>query len=520
MDAQSEVVFRKVEQLLGIDTRSLAIFRILIGCIVLYDLWNRAGSIVAHYTDAGIVSRQVLRGISENSLLLSLNMLSGGVMWQVIIWMACGVVSIALIMGYRSQFSSLLCWVFMLSIHIRNPFVNNLGDWLLLNLLLWGALLPLGASYSIDRLQNRKVQNRGNVLSVATMGVILQVLSIYFFSVFYKTSPIWHTEGTAIYYALSLDRIATPLGTSLLNFSDPWLMWLTSYVLHLERWAWVVLLFPFFVVPIRTTVAFLFICFHLGLALCFNLGVFPYVCIVAWILFIPGPVWDMYSNFCHIISGRIKAVQASIRLEEANNKAAYPSQSLLLFESLIGIFLVWVVFSSNLYHAGLMGVGYYDHGYRYVEPLVNSLNLKQRWNMFSPHPSKRDGWFLVVGEKKDGTLINVLEEGERIDWKRPENIAASYTNQRWRKNLEWAMDKWDPHAHLLASYLLRDWNSRNESSQIERLSVYFMEEYTQAERTSTPINRVLLASVSRFEIDNQEILVSEGGYLYEKNTAL
>ena len=58
-------LFARVEQLLGIDLRALGIFRVLIGLLILIDLSVRVRSLVAHYTDAGIVPREALYAFGE-----------------------------------------------------------------------------------------------------------------------------------------------------------------------------------------------------------------------------------------------------------------------------------------------------------------------------------------------------------------------------------------------------------------------------------------------------------------------
>ena len=476
-------IFEWVELVLGIDVRSLAFFRVLLGGIILYDLGLRFGSLKAHYTDEGILSRTVLEGISENPLLLSINMLDGGASWQLILFILAAFFALSFTIGYRTKISTVLLSVFILSIHVRNPFLNNLGDWFLLHLLLWSILLPLGAVFSIDS----NLQKKGNpfsmtCLSVASMGIIFQILSLYFFSVYYKISPIWHTDASAVYYALSLDRIVTSVGEFVYSLPYDWLVILTRGTLILEKWGPLLLFIPFFTVSIRIAIILSFMLFHVGLFLALELGVFPIICIAAWVLFLPGQFWDF-----------VFFRRTPINRETNNDLGEISSSNINWLESLVATFLLLIMLTSNMLHSGKMSEGFYEMGYKYVEPLANSLNLRQRWNMFSPHPSRQDGWFLVVGVKEDGTMINLANEGSRVDWRRPVDISATYKNQRWRKNYEWVMMRWDPHAQLLAEYMLDNWNSRNERvDHIDHVLVYFMTEYTQESYSSTPIERKIL----------------------------
>ena len=483
-------IYDRVQLVIGIDTRSMVLFRISIGCVILYDLLVRISSIEAHYTDSGIVSRHVLKGISENPLLISLSNISGGQEWQYVVFILGIAAATFLVLGYRTRIATLGCIVALLSIHVRNPFINNLGDWFLLQLLFWGALLPLGSMYSLD--SKRKGVSRqyvGQICNLATLGTLLFIAGMYFFSVIYKISPIWHTEKTAVYYALSLDRFITPFGELIRQLPFEWLQLLTSIVLILERWGAVLVFLPFATTRLRIIVAVCFMAFHLGLAMSLDLGIFPFVCICAWILFLPGSFWEfcgeklkpfVHYNFYQTIADKDMQLKASI-------------QSRL--ELLISVVLIWVVLSSNMLHSGKMSVYYYEGVYRYVEPLVNSINLKQRWNMFSPHPSKRDGWFLFVGIKADGTMIDIAGVGDRISWERPSNISGTYSNQRWRKNLEWAMTTWDPHARLIGEFYSRRWNAKCIGDcQIKKYNVYFMSENNTLPNEPTMVEKKLLYS--------------------------
>lgn len=484
----ADKIYKKVELLLGIDLRSMAVFRILIGSIILYDLGIRASSLKAHYTDLGIISRDVLRGISENPLLLSLNMLDGGLLWQAILFAAAGCSAICLVAGYKTRLSTLICTLLVLSIHVRNPFVNNLGDWYLLNLLFWSSLLPLGGRFSVDASTAVKYKfKQKTVLSIASMGILFQVAALYVFSVFFKISPIWHSEGSAIYYALSLDRLVTPLGELVLLCPDEWLISLTKATILLEKWGPMLAFFPIITVPFRVIAIICFIFFHLGLLLTMELGIFPLVCMAAWILFIPGKIWDLW--------GREKSTskEQQFRKDLVTEADGGEKETLNWFETVPALILLWLVLSSNLLYSGKMSLQYYENVYKYVDPLVNSLNLRQRWNMFSPHPSRQDGWFVFAGVKESGEMIDLSKEERKVDWRRPPDISDTYENQRWRKNLEWVMTRWDPHSRYLASYLMRNWNSSHSPDErIHTVYIYFMSEYTGEYHASSLVEKKLL----------------------------
>jgi len=477
-------IYERAESLLGVDARSLGLFRIAIGVVLLYDLIIRSFSLTAHYTDQGIVSRHALKGLSDNPLLLSLNMLSGDPLWQWLLFFLAACFAVCLIIGYRSQWACFGCLVLMLSIHVRNPFVNNLGDWFLLHLLFWGCLLPLGVRFSVDTRRQRTLrQLPRQILSIATLGILVQIAALYFFSVFKKNSPVWHTDGTAVHYALRLDRFVTHIGEWVLSLPYDWLTAVTSATLFLEQWGPILLFVPFFIAPIRIALVSSFVLFHTGLALTLELGIFPFVCISAWLLVLPSVFWDRIISFRNWKPWRHRLIPAKRAAEDVSLS--------FVINTLLATCMLLIMISGNLLYIEKMSVAYYEGLYKYVEPLTNSLNMQQRWSMFSPHPSRQDGWVVLAGVKEDGTMIDVWRNGEPVTWERPEDISALHRNQRWRKNLEYVTTKWDRHARLLGTYSLREWNESQEE-KVTKVLVYFMSELEVGPEESSPVSKKLL----------------------------
>jgi hypothetical protein len=108
-----------------------------------------------------------------------------------------------------------------------------------------------------------------------------------------------------------------------------------------------------------------------------------------------------------------------------------------------------------------------------VKTLFAVLRLDQYWNMFSPQPSKDDGWFVMEGELRDGTPIDVyrLQPGE-VSFEKPDDPSAYYPNQRWRKYLMnlWLKKYKDYRLHY-GRYLCRRWNSR-ETERERKLTAF------------------------------------------------
>ena len=126
--------------LISLDLRSLALFRVCLGLILLADLGIRAGDLHPHYTDAGVLRAD----------------------------------EIALLVGFYTRAATFLSFVLLLSLHNRNPLVLHGGDSLLRLLLFWSLLLPLGACWSLDRRLGLEPPPPGDAAaSAATAGFAL-----------------------------------------------------------------------------------------------------------------------------------------------------------------------------------------------------------------------------------------------------------------------------------------------------------------------------------------------------------
>lgn len=288
---------RKLHELFGIDLRSLAIFRICIALLIIIDLLDKVTEIRTFYTDEGIIPRTFLINDYSNHYNLSLHLLNGSIFVQTLLFLIAIFLGILLLFGYHTRIATFASWFLMLSLHVRNPIILIGGDELLRMLLFWGIFLPLGACYSIDSALNNIPVNKSpkSILSMGTVAILLQIIILYWISVVFKSrTPEW-LDGTAIYYALTQDHYARPLGTYLLNY--PQLLTITTHFVYwLETIGPIFLFSPILTGAIRTIMVFIFMCFQLSMGFCIDLNIFPWVSSIAMIPYIPSWFWDTFAK--------------------------------------------------------------------------------------------------------------------------------------------------------------------------------------------------------------------------------
>ncbi len=259
------------------------------------DTVMRMTDLKAHYTDMGVLPRHVLTD-STSGLFAEYGMsiyLVGGSPFSVAVLMIFQIIlALLLIAGFKTKLVTLILWIMVLSLQLRNPMVITGGDSLLSLLLLWSIFLPLGARYSVDKAMNEEgydIPHRH--VNVATAGIVIQILCVYLFNWLNKLDPAWTMDHTALYYALNADLFVTHLGKALGNFFA--LTQALTMTVHMFQLIGPVLLFlPFWNQTMRFVVISGFVSFHIGIALTLNIGYFPYVSIISWLILVPGVLWD------------------------------------------------------------------------------------------------------------------------------------------------------------------------------------------------------------------------------------
>ncbi|HWK31848.1 MAG TPA: HTTM domain-containing protein, partial [Terriglobales bacterium] len=283
----------RLEEIYGLDVRSLALFRVALAIMLLGDLWMRAPDLRAFYTDFGTMPRAALLGEFAHPWLISIHTMAGT--WQVeaLLFLAAAVFGLMMLFGWRTRLAVVMSWVLLTSLQNRNPIILQGGDTLLRMLLFWAMFMPLGLVRSVDAALDPDSEGHRpqRIFTMATIALLVQIACVYWSAYLYKTGPEWHSEGNAVWYALNLEQMATPFGHWMLHFPKL-LHFLTYFTLAVEASAPFFLIFPFFSGPIRTVGVLFLAGLHLGFASCIYLGHFPFVAAVMITAMLPTWFWE------------------------------------------------------------------------------------------------------------------------------------------------------------------------------------------------------------------------------------
>jgi len=381
------------EFVFGADLRSMAALRVGCALIVILDLVQRSSDLVAHYTDVGIAPRMLVID-HTNRWSVSLHQMSGIWQWQAALFILAALAALALLVGYRTRLASILTWGLCVSLITRNPYVGYSADVLLRLMLFWGMFLPWGAVYSVDAAWNDDPPASRQYLSLGTIAFAIQIVSVYLFSVMLKSGKEWWSEGSAIYYALSIDYLATPIGKVVREAPYFTLRLLTWSVLFLEVIAPLSLLLPVRKASVRLVAVLGIVILHLSISSVMFVGIFPLLGITGTIFFLPGQFWEFlgrklvktsgagikiyYDDDCGFCLRTVRIIKMFFLLPGVESAGA---QSVPEIEAAMRQRNSWVVIDrQGEYHYGFDGVVIVVGASPILWPLKPLLNLAPtRW---------------------------------------------------------------------------------------------------------------------------------------------
>ncbi len=282
-----------LKEIFGIDIRSLALFRIALALLIIFDLYFRLPDLEVFYTDEGILPRSfAFYSFIFHPFGTSIHHMSGNYAVQLILFFISFVLALLLLIGYRTRLVTFLSWFMLISLHMRNEFLLTGGDFVLRLMLFWSLFLPLGACYSVDSALNSNKENKPtHLLSFGTLALLMQSCYIYWFSVCWKLkTPEW-INGTAVYYAFSEEHYAKPFAMAMLNLPMEYLKFLNDFMIWVELIAPFLLFFPLHNGPVRTIMIFSLATLQTLFMISFEVGFFPWSNCAALLPFIPSWLW-------------------------------------------------------------------------------------------------------------------------------------------------------------------------------------------------------------------------------------
>ncbi|WP_394344801.1 hypothetical protein [Botryobacter ruber] len=490
-----------------VDLRALALMRIWLAGIVLTDLAIRATDLEAHYADTGVLPLHALHQHAWHQYFFSFHAFSGLWQFQAVLFAVAAVCATSLLVGYKTRFATIATWLLLISLQNRNVLIAQGGDDLLRMLLFWGIFLPWGRFYSYDAAKASTPATETRYFSAATAAYILQLFLLYVCAALLKNSPEWNSEGTALYYALSLDQILMPLGKLIYPYPEL-LRLLTLGTYYTELLLPFLLLIPFYNAFFRLLVAGVLVLLHIGISLTLFVGLFYLISIASVTGLLPANAMDwieqrFLSSFKRPFSGQFKRVfreisfPVTVRVElqwpRTFLQVARQRQFREVFVGVMLFYSIWWNISETNLHLPKLP--------EHTKWLGILLRTDQRWGMFAPVVFKDDGWYVLEGSTTAGKTIDLNQKGKEADYAKPASVMAMFKNDRWRKYSEnYLFISNSAIRPYYCHYLLRQWNEQHPDQQVTKLHVVYMKEPTRpGYQTVKPKREMLCACATAKE---------------------
>ena len=100
---------------IALDLRSLALFRIALGAVLLGDLITRAFDLTVFYTDFGVLPRAALLDKFVPAQRFSVHLMSGQFVFQAALFLIAGVFAVMLSFGIRTRLATFASWFMLVS---------------------------------------------------------------------------------------------------------------------------------------------------------------------------------------------------------------------------------------------------------------------------------------------------------------------------------------------------------------------------------------------------------------------
>lgn len=457
-----------------LDRRSLALCRIATGLVVLGDLVSRACWFRIHYTDEGLIPRQL---IYEGMPLRfpCLHAASGWEPYIAALFALHAIAALCLSLGYRTRLSGFLVWFLTASLQERLYLVNNGGDKVLASVLFWAMFLPWGEALSVDARGEREPKE-SDVSNMASAVFLFQPIMIYWVSVFHKLEPTW-LRGEVLFYSLQSDLYARPFAVGLLSY--PWLLKALAYLTFLWE-----IVGPALLLSTRPRLRIFACLAFIGMHFCFGvflrLGIFQFSPSLYMLAFLPAVVWSRWplaalsqgwSRLCLALHRRLQPPPL--------NPVVLGNKTELI---LGGLFLyVFLIALSQDRRVG-------RHFPEWVQAPAHMLSLHQRWTVFVDVGNLTDGWVVVEARMTDGRMVDLFSGDQPPSQDKPSHPFRRYNSFRWPTPLVVIVGDYRLHKPFVRALAL-DWQREHPQDQVEWARLVFYRERHRLDGTPVPAER-------------------------------
>jgi hypothetical protein len=419
---------------LTVDPRSLGLFRVVFGAVLLSDLARRWAELHFWYTNSGLLPNHTLLWRPPARSMFSLFFTVSSEAEAQLGFALCAIVYLLFTVGYRTRWVQVLTLVARVSLNSRLAVLENGGDMVMDLLCLLTVPLPLGTRFSLDELLSRPARpappaqpeatdesqkptvyepNTTPFASLAVLALLLQFSAIYLFNASSKNGAAWR-DGSAVYYALHQDKLVTWLGVWMReHLSIATLRALTWSTLTTEWLGFALIISPVFVPKARLLAICIMPVLHLGFALGLNVGGFSPAMISFYALLLRPEHWHWLSRR---FGARWRVVDAELERRAHRLLGARPAppaptwgNNRWLAEGATLVVLLAIASEVLNDNAAVPQALRFPQP-RWAKAIIEYPRILQGWRMFASEPSRVDSMIYVDAVTAEGKHVDPYNE--------------------------------------------------------------------------------------------------------------
>lgn len=211
------------------------------------------------------------------------------------------VTSFTFMIGFKTRFSAVLCFIFLCSLQNRNYVILNSGDTVMRCMLFVMMFAPSYVKFSLDAyFQNKQGTPYKTIVPLVTIRMLqIQFSIIYLATTFFKLKGLDWVNGTAVYYTSRLEsfqRVVLPVvfdHIALIKFST-WSALFIEFAMGSLIW----------IKELRIPVLIAGILLHIGIEVTMSIGFFEWIMMAGYLIYLtPRDIKVLRSWMVRIKSG-------------------------------------------------------------------------------------------------------------------------------------------------------------------------------------------------------------------------
>jgi hypothetical protein len=492
-------VRRAITNGVRIDTRTLAVFRIVAGLLIIADLLLRSRNFSFYYTNDGAVPRELAQTMSSEGAFSVYHYVNDPAAIAAL-FVVQGLIAIQLIVGYKTRIATILSFLLVVSLDHHNPLVLSYADTLFRLLLFWAIFLPLGERWSVDAIHAGR-EPRGSIASVASALILGQMVFMYVVNGLHKRHDELWTGGEATPLIMGLHDTTFFLAPYLREFQ-------TLLQMGGLTWFYMLLLSPLLFVlrgRLRMALVAMFMGSHASFIVTVRIGAFPYVAMAGVLLFLQAQFWTdlrTVARFVGIDVERFETIRADLarlatRVPDIRfDSDAQRSVKGTLYSVGFGVVVVSMILFTVLSTMPIAGFGPAEETVveEQIEDRAQQLSIDQpEWSVFAPTPRTTDSYYVFPAQTADGNVVDVYNGQAEVSYDRPydgSQIQKQYGSYRERFYMN-SVRRGGPNdvaSAALADHICKSWEAEH-GTELTHINMYQVTEQVTMDTVSDPTDR-------------------------------